>query len=433
MKVSELLVEERNKDWKYTEKRVKGALNKVILELEGSDSGAMSRLMTRYKRLDRQWKLMEERRNEVNRQVKDVADRIFDAEDALATRVIETVSYSVMLTKATPASEKEATKKVDYESAYAALARLVPELEEKAKAILEQYTELVPPKDTPSALKYTPKLEEGIADTVKGWVAKAKAFVKEMFSWGREYDAKLDAFRRKYKLKAVPLKESKEVKTKALFAPANLSFSELKEWVQAEVNRHSDQEDLRVELVKTLAVSAGADEANDVVHVLNYLAKPGVAKAYRMGNRMWCVVVVKSDLNEEKWSGDVDTKWEPVEGFFKKSASAMFESVEEDSEAEMYWGDFAYALSKLRQEEIILKSSKMVYDKRNEAIGREASFEGDVTFTIIHSWKDDGSAKKPVTVIETEHDEIKIGRFSMWSKAEEYAEDIARVLEKHGI
>ena len=308
MKVSELLVEERNKDWKYTEKRVKGALNKVILELEGSDSGAMSRLMTRYKRLDRQWKLMEERRNEVNRQVKDVADRIFDAEDALATRVIETVSYSVMLTKATPASEKEATKKVDYESAYAALARLVPELEEKAKAILEQYTELVPPKDTPSALKYTPKLEEGVADTIKGWVAKAKAFVKEMFSWGREYDAKLDAFRRKYKLKAVSLKEDQAVKTKAFFAPADLSFSELKEWVQAEINRHSDQEDLKVELVKTLPVKAGANEANDVVQVLNFIAKAGIAKAYRMSDRKWCVVVTKSDLNEEKWSGN----WYPT-------------------------------------------------------------------------------------------------------------------------
>lgn len=70
MKVQELLNEERQKELKYTEKRVKGALNKVTLELEGSDSGAMSRLMTRYKRLDRQWKLMEERRNEVNRQVK---------------------------------------------------------------------------------------------------------------------------------------------------------------------------------------------------------------------------------------------------------------------------------------------------------------------------------------------------------------------------
>ena len=207
MKVSDLLnestlVEDRQKEWKYTEKRVKGALNKVTLELEGSDSGAMSRLMTRYKRLDRQWKLMEERRNEVNRQVKDVADRIFDAEDALATRVIETVSYTVMLTKATPASEKEATPQTDYESAFAELSRLVPELEEKAKEILAKYTELVPPKDTPSALKYTPKLEEGVSDVVKGWLSKAKTFVKEFLGWGRTYDAKLDAFRRKYGLKS---------------------------------------------------------------------------------------------------------------------------------------------------------------------------------------------------------------------------------------
>ncbi len=202
MKVSDLLNESRNPNWKYIEKRTKGALTKVTLELEGNDSGAMSRLMTRYKRLDRQWKMLEERRNEVNRQVKDVADQIFDAEDALSTRIIETVSYTVMLTKATPASEKAATSKTDYESAFAELARLVPELEDKAKEILAKYTELVPPKDTPSALKYTAKLEEGFGDAIRGWVSKAKAFVKEMLSWGRSYDAKLDAFRRKYGLKS---------------------------------------------------------------------------------------------------------------------------------------------------------------------------------------------------------------------------------------
>lgn len=210
----QFLAEDRQKDWKYTEKRVKNALSKVTLELEGNDSGAMSRLMTRYKRLDRQWKLMEERRNEVNKQVKEVADRIFDAEDALATRVIETVSYTVMLTKSTPASEKEPTKKTDYESAFSELSRLVPELEAKAKEILEKYSELVPAKDTPSALKYTPKLEEGAMDVVKGWVSKAKSFVKGMLTWGREYDAKLDAFRRKYKLKGqimnVKLREEKD-------------------------------------------------------------------------------------------------------------------------------------------------------------------------------------------------------------------------------
>lgn len=319
MKVSELLIEERQKDFKYTEKRVKNALDKVILELEGSDSGAMSRLMTRYQRLDKSAKLLKERRDAVNAQVKDVADRLFDAEDAVATRIIETVSYTVMLTKATRAADKEPTQKIDFESAFSELARLVPQLTEQVDAIRQKYTTLEQPKDTPSALKVTDKktVKEGLIGTA---VSAIKNFVKDLFNWGREYDAKLDAFRRKYKLKAVPLKESKEVKTKALFAPANLSFSELKEWVQAEVNRHSDQEDLRVELVKTLAVSAGADEANGVVRALNHLAKPGVAKAYRMSDRMWCIVVVKSDLNEEKWSGKVDSEWTAPEGLFTKPA-----------------------------------------------------------------------------------------------------------------
>lgn len=298
MKVSELLVEERNKDWKYTEKRVKGALNKVILELEGSDSGAMSRLMTRYKRLDRQWKLMEERRNEVNRQVKDVADRIFDAEDALATRVIETVSYSVMLTKATPASEKEATKKVDYESAYAALARLVPELEAKAKEILEKYTELVPPKDTPAALKYTPKLDEGVGTVVKGWLSKAKAFVKEFLGWGRSYDAKLDAFRRKYKLKAAIVKEDIEApKAEKFIAPSKLRASDLKSWLGDEITRTSEDEDLPVQLVtKIPEISHPSQEANEVFRALSWMVKPGAAKAYRMSNRNWMIVVSPKDV-----------------------------------------------------------------------------------------------------------------------------------------
>lgn len=203
MKVSELLTEERQKDFKYTEKRVKGALDKVILELEGNNSGAMSRLMTRYTRLDKTAKLLKERRDEVNAQVKDVADRLFDAEDALATRIIETVSYTVMLTKSEKAETKEPKKEIDYASAYSELAKLVPELEAKAKEILEKYTSSIPPKDTPTALKVKSKVDEGVVSAVKGWIASAKAFVKEVLGWGRAYDAKLDAFRRKYGLKAV--------------------------------------------------------------------------------------------------------------------------------------------------------------------------------------------------------------------------------------
>ena len=195
-----LIVEDRQKDLKYTEKRVKDAIDKVTVELSGDKSGAMTRLMTRYQRLDKAAKLHKEMRDKVNTQIKDVGDRLFDAEDAVATRIIETIQYTVMLTKAEKAENKEAKKDIDYASAYSELAKLVPELEAQIKAITEKYTTLIPPKDTPTALKVKSKVEEGVVQTM--WKA-IKDFAKSVATWGQSYDAKLDAFRRKYKLKSV--------------------------------------------------------------------------------------------------------------------------------------------------------------------------------------------------------------------------------------
>lgn len=196
----EQLVEARQSDWKYTEKRVKGALDKVTLELQGADSGAMTRLAKRYERLDKSAKLLKEKRDELNRAVKEVGDRIFDAEDALATRIIETVSYTVMLTAAEKAETKKPKEEIDFASAYAELSRLVPELAQKADEIRAKYTTLIPPKDTPTALKVKAKVQEGLLDSVKKMWA---AFVDTIKNWGVAYDAKLDAIKKKYPVKKV--------------------------------------------------------------------------------------------------------------------------------------------------------------------------------------------------------------------------------------
>lgn len=198
MKVRDLF-EERQKDWSYTEKRVKGALQKVTLALQGNDSGAMSRLTKRYERLDKTAKLLKERRDALNAQIKDVGDRVFDAEDALATRIIETVSYTVMLTAAQKAEHKEPTKNIDFESAYGELAKLLPDLQEAAEKILAKYTEIVPAKDTPVGLRVKSKIDEGsVTDKIASWIKSASAFVKSMLSWGASYDAKLNTIKKKY-------------------------------------------------------------------------------------------------------------------------------------------------------------------------------------------------------------------------------------------
>lgn len=194
----QLLAEARQPNWKYTEKRVKGALDKVTLELEGSDSGAMTRLAKRYERLDKSAKLLKEKRDELNAAVKEVGDRIFDAEDALATRIIDTISYTVMLTAAEKAETKKPKEEIDFASAYAELARLVPELAAKADEIRTKYTTMIPPKDTPTALRVKAKVQEGLLDMVKAQWSK---FMDMINQWGRSYDSKLDALKKKYPVK----------------------------------------------------------------------------------------------------------------------------------------------------------------------------------------------------------------------------------------
>lgn len=195
MLLTEIIIEARQANWKYTEKRVKGALDKVTLELEGSDSGAMTRLSKRYERLDKSAKLLKEKRDELNAAVKDVGDRIFDAEDATATRIIETITYTVMLTASQKAEHKAATQKTDYESAFAELAKLIPELTSKVDEIRAKYTEMIPPKDTPTALRVKARVAEGLVDSIKKmW----NAFMDSIKSWGMSYDTKLDAIKKKY-------------------------------------------------------------------------------------------------------------------------------------------------------------------------------------------------------------------------------------------
>lgn len=187
MKIQDLF-EAREPNLNYTEKRVKNVLDKVTLELEGKDSAAMSRLTLRYHRLDKAAKLMAEKRNELNTQMKLVAESLFDAEDAVLTRVIETTSCTIMLTKAEKGADKKPTEKVDYAAIVGELATLLPELEARIKTLTKKYTEISEAKDTPTQLRVKSKLDEGVLDTIKSW---AKSFLAEIKSWGKSYDKRL--------------------------------------------------------------------------------------------------------------------------------------------------------------------------------------------------------------------------------------------------
>lgn len=189
------LLEARIPHLSYTETVTKGKLSRVVLSLEGSNSASVTKLAKRYERLDKTALLLKKKRDEVNEAIKEFGDELFDAEDALATRIIETVSFTMMLTAAEKAEQKKPTPKTDFEAAFAELSKLVPELEEKALEILKKYTELVPPKDTPVKLQVKSKLKEGLVGAMKaGW----ERFVDTIRSWGASYDKRLDALKKKF-------------------------------------------------------------------------------------------------------------------------------------------------------------------------------------------------------------------------------------------
>lgn len=191
------LFEARNPKLTYTEKHVKKVLDRVTVELTGSESGVMSRLTTRYSRLDKAAKLMQEKRNVLNEEMKKVAESLFDAEDEVLTRVVDTVSYTITLSKAEKAESKSPTKKVDYAAIVKELGEMIPELQAKIEEITEKYTEIVQPKDTPMKLIVKSKLDEGLTTFAKSLVKSFKEMLKSIKSWGKDYDKRLATLKKK--------------------------------------------------------------------------------------------------------------------------------------------------------------------------------------------------------------------------------------------
>lgn len=191
-----VLSEARDPDLKYTEKVVKNKIDRIIVELSGNPSGVMSRLTSRYDRLDKAIKTMSVKRNEMNEQIKDTVTELFNAEDIVLTRVVETVSFTLTLSKLVKASEQNPKTVVDYESIAKDLAALIPaELQAQVEEITKKYTAISLAADKSPALriknKNDDKLDEGIMDSLKSLATKIKAWAKSTVKWAVSYDKKL--------------------------------------------------------------------------------------------------------------------------------------------------------------------------------------------------------------------------------------------------
>ena len=186
----------RRADLTYTEKRVKNELDRVTVELSGSESGVLTKLSGRYDRLDKAIKLMGEKKNELNADIKSRVEDLFSAEDVVLTRVIETVSFTMTVSKRLKKADDK--KVVDYEAIATELAKLIPEeLQAKVEEITAAYTKLIPQEVKSPGLSVKAKVNEGLLTDLKdGVVSMVKRAIKSITSWAIKYDKKLLALKK---------------------------------------------------------------------------------------------------------------------------------------------------------------------------------------------------------------------------------------------
>lgn len=175
--LKEYLREQRDPDLDYTEKKAKGAVDKVIVELKGNQSGKFTKLIKEYSSLKVQIDALEVKRVDLNAKIKDETESLFDAEDEVYTRVVETVSATLNLSKKTVVT----STKTDYEKVIEQLLEMVPDLTDKIQELIEANTKITSSTRSPSLRV---DLNEGVFDWIKGLYAKIK-------TWAKGYDSDL--------------------------------------------------------------------------------------------------------------------------------------------------------------------------------------------------------------------------------------------------
>lgn len=142
----------------------RGEFEKAIVTLSGSKSGVFTKFAKAYKEIDEKVKEVEALKDSLNEKVKNSVDELFDVEDAVYTRVVESVSMVATLSKYSP---EVTTQESDFDA-----EEFVNELFQIASddllpvlnTLKQKYTKIIEKtkKEVPSRL--TVKTQESVND-----------------------------------------------------------------------------------------------------------------------------------------------------------------------------------------------------------------------------------------------------------------------------
>lgn len=190
--VLNLLTEARRQDLPYTEKKSKQIIDKVIVTLEGNHSGKFTKLAKQFKELKEKTEELSAATDKLNAEIKEEAIDLFDATDEVYTRIVETVTMTILIGKRQPDSI-EKTSKVDYQKIIADISALVPELKSQIDAIIEANTAVEEKLKVAKSPQLRVDLKEDIsfAQIIKFMKTITKRLLQGVKSWGKSYDKKV--------------------------------------------------------------------------------------------------------------------------------------------------------------------------------------------------------------------------------------------------
>lgn len=178
----------------YDHKETKGEINKVIANLKGNYSGKFTKLGRTLNRISWLSDKLDQLKQQAKQETREHIAELFNAEDAVRTRVIDTVSFTFTMSK-----DPEPSKTVKYAKVLEELQEhLTPELLQVMEALVEKHSSIT--HKEPSLIKAKDKtregidmdLNEGVWDGIKAFVAKFSAKIQ---NWAKGYDSKLAALK----------------------------------------------------------------------------------------------------------------------------------------------------------------------------------------------------------------------------------------------
>lgn len=178
-------------DVSYSQEEKKGVVTKVIANLTSYQSGRYTKLGRNLKRIEWLSDKISQLKEQTKQESRELVADLFNAEDAVATRVVDTVSFTFQLTK-----DPKPTETVKYAKVLEELQEhLTPELLKVMETLVEKHssvTQKSPALSTTDKRATESVVTEGPMDKLKGFFAHLLSKVQ---GWGKRYDSQLAALK----------------------------------------------------------------------------------------------------------------------------------------------------------------------------------------------------------------------------------------------